>query len=231
MSKRNLLLTGLVAALLVMSAGSAQAASFVLRLSDGTTTVDINDNDIAYDKIATGDMIQVQAFTIGMFTINATVFTSYSASVPVDMRVGSMVVTSQGLGTLTATLWHTDLTAIGAVAGSSASATVGLTNPAGSVTFTNYVAGTQVFNTTLPGAPSTGSVAAPLLGPGPFSLASQLRFDFTTAAVRQINATSSLNLTGTPAVQPVPEPTTLFLFGPAALGLFGLSYRRRSKRA
>jgi hypothetical protein len=232
--KRLLLLSGLVAALLAVSASSAQAASFFLSLSDGTNTVEVHDG-AGLDTNTFANMISATSVAVGTFTVNVTATALSTASVPIDLRIGSMTVTSnQGKGKLTASLWRTDLSPAALSLGpsvtatSSAGATVGTTNPlgpAGYVAFNHSVAGTSVFSTEIPGTPTTGTAITPL-APALFSLVAQIEFNFTTDATRSMNASTSLKLANAPATA-VPEPTTLLLFGPGILGLLALGRHRR----
>jgi hypothetical protein len=234
--KRILLLTSLVAAMLATSTGTAQAEPFYLQFSDGVNPAVLFTDGLAGDSNTDPGWIQVNT-TIGNFSVIATVATlTDPGSGQLEFRVGMMRVTSlTGTGTLSALLWRNDLSPLTLGLGSPVTASSSVTGTfgtpaAGSVAITNKVNGTTVFSTTIPGVVTTGST--PLVSPlgDPFSLSSRLDFTFTKGSLGTITATDSLLLKG--SVTPVPEPTTLLLFGPGMLGLLALRWpRRRSKTA
>jgi hypothetical protein len=224
--KRILLLPVLIAALLTMSASAAQAGAFVLTLEDlaGGGPVTITDNELlGLDANLSADKIRFVG-TVGSFvvTIFANTYTPGPSGAPVQMNVSNFQVVSLSKGSLRATLSRTELSSplLGSSVVGVGTSNVTITG-AGSATFQSWIDETSVYNRSVPGGVSSTSSPVPV--GSEFALLSVLEFNFDGGGTMM--GSSDLQVRNAP----VPEPTTLLLFGPGLAGLAALRRRRRSK--
>jgi len=233
--KRILLLPVLVAAVLTLSAVAAQAAPFVLTLTDvtgGATTV-ITDQIAPAPGIPGDSNNKLDGILfigkVGSFdvTIFGNTYTPGPSGAPVQMNISNFRVTSTTAGDFRATLQRTGLSAglftdplVVGVATAGATLTA-----AGDVTFQSWVNGSTVFTpgaNTISGGTLAGSSGPVALG-GDLALQTVINFSFDGGGT--MNANTDLQVRSAA----VPEPTTLLLFGPGMLGLAAIRRRRRLK--
>jgi hypothetical protein len=238
---RTLLLPALVAVLLTISASAAQAAAFVLTLTDLDTpgaTVTIDDNSLS-DFNGSSDGI-VFLGTVGSFDVQVfgTTWIPGPTGAPVQMDLSNFLISSATGGRFTASLSRTGLASAlfggPTVVGIETYGATFAEGTVGSVTFQSWIdpnnsgtaAGTTVFNpavttTSNLGPPPPVMTSDPIALLGEVSLFSTLEFNLVGAG--SMNANTDLQ------VAAVPEPTTLLLFGPGMVGLAALRRRLRSK--
>ena len=241
MRKRTLMLPVLVAVLLAVSASAAQAAAFVLTLTDLDTpgaTVTIDDNSIG-DFNGSNDGI-VFLGTVGSFDVQVfgTTWIPAPTGAPVEMDLSNFLISSATGGRFTATLSRRGVSSAffsgPSVVGIATYGATFAEGTVGSVTFQSWIdpnnsggaAGTTVFNpavttSTNLGPPPPVMTSNPIALLGDLSLFSTLEFN--------LNGAGSLNANTDLQVASVPEPTTLLLFGPGMVGLAALRRRLRSK--
>ena len=231
---RTLLLPALVAVLLAVGATAAQADTFTLTLEDvGTSTVVVVDGDS--NDFAGPDSILFIG-TVGGFNVTV----NGDALPPDGMNLLNFIVSAPASGgEFKATLSRTGLGPLwGSYKGIAEYGARFEANefgivPDASVTFQSWIdpsnsgntgAGQVVFDPVgfAPGSFGPATVTSdPVTLVGDFSLVSQLDFVFATGG--SVTANTDLR------VAPVPEPTTLLLFGPGMLGFAALRRRLRSK--
>lgn len=241
MPKRLLLLPVLVAALLTVSATAAHADVFKLVLQDLSAPVSGSNPTIVFDDqdpdlINPGPDSILFSGTVGGFMVVVT----GDALPPTGMNLLNFILSApSGGGDFRATLSRTGLGALygsyRGVAEYSARFEQDANGafPDASVTFQSWVDpnnsgeagnGRQVFDPVVTAPGSIGPLTVqsiPIDLNGEFSLVSTLDFHFTSGG--SLTAQTDLD------VAPVPEPTTLLLFGPGMVGLAALRRRLRTK--
>lgn len=216
---------------LVALVGAPQAyATAELRISDGTNTVDITDNNLAA-PVCSGAVtgctdanggVNVVTFvgTIGTWTLNVSTGSSHGASVGTDLDLNTTNSTTAA-SNLTIQFSDSGFVSgghnftVGGTLQAPAGSSLTFTEYAGATKFalTNQIGSTLVFTTT-PFSGATGGSAAGT------ALTEQVVLHFTGAGSTSFNA----------ALTPVPEPTSIALFG--GMLLFTVNaIRRRSRRA
>jgi hypothetical protein len=224
--KRILLLPLFVAALLTTTATAAQAGIITLILDDENLGVTAEQTFTVPDNPAVNPDPISFVGTVGQFNVTFAANLSNPSSVaPLSMKFTNFQVSTQSAGNFRATLLGTDLysSALGTSVVSRGAATVTITGTAGNnATFYNSIDGTTVYSRSFPGAIPPAVSSALLVG-------SQLDL----VSVWDFNFVGSGNMMGSSELRvsdaPVPEPTTLLLFGPGMVGLAALRRRRRLK--
>lgn len=202
-------------------------ATVALQISDGTTTVTVNDGGSGDSNPAAGAVTYIGS--LGNFSLIVSTGASYpaagSATYP-EIDLSSMHITSgNGGGTLTVTVTQTGFDTdtadfIGAIGGTLGSGdTLAASYFEGSIPFdmTHQLGGTLNFG---PGGPQFSGATG---GTYPFSTP----YSLTEQAVVTMTANSTTSFDDN---LDVPEPGTLALFGSALVALGLISGWRRNRR-
>ena len=234
--KKYLFLIPMLMAVFLLVSVSAQA-SFILRLDDGTTSLDIQDNDPNDSSLGVG-VITFNGILSGAspWLVNVTTGLSKpvigSVAFP-EMDVNSVNVSSSAGGTLDIFLTDTDFGPLPGqnVSGIAFSQNIGGTtsgtvrteafaDPGNGEFVQTYSLGSQFFNTSPFSGGISGSTPAFPDATSPFSLTQWATITHTGAGSTSFDY----------ELKPVPEPATMLLSGLGLLGL-GVYLRRRSKKA
>jgi len=221
-------LASVACAAFAMAFAPQARATAELKISDGTNTIDIVDNGTATCTGAvTGcadanPSVNVVTYigTIGTWSLNVSTGSSHGASAGTDLDLNTVNSTS-ATSTLTIQFSDTGFP----VSGSEEFKVGGTLQGTGTLTFNEY-AGATKFSTTTPigstltfsSSPFAGSTGGAYTGGGAF----------TEVAVLAFTGPGSTSFDA--ALTPVPEPTSVALFGGALL-VIGSAFRRKLRRA
>jgi len=237
--RRVPILVAAVGALLLFTATPAQAA-FKLRISDGTTTITITDNDLNDLSGTTGAIAHTGSLGVFTFTLSSALSQPLP---PNNQYLASMQLTvtfsSTGAGTLTVTMTDTNFnlsatpyrldSQLGASGSGGFNAGTDATyksvfdpNNSGLNEFSSGGAGTTVVGPHLANNP-VGSFASAIINPtgNPFSLTGQTVINVTGASSGSIDATTQV-------IVPAPAGIALAFGGLSCLGLGALVRRRKA---
>ena len=205
-------IAALLAGIMMMAAGSAYALP-TLTLSDGTTTVTIEDGS-ALDTVGIAGIVGY-AGTIGNWLLSTN--TGFTPTVGPTMHLNS-ANTSTGAGELT--IKFTDALSAEWFGTGATAAVGGYVASGGTVDFTTYINSQQQ------------SYLGVFGGPGAFAESQTFQFTPTGQDIIELVAEIEHDAAGVTSfdfdVAPVPEPGTMLLLGAGFLGLAIYGKRRKN---
>jgi len=209
-----------VAVVLTAAPLAANASLMTISLSEPGFT------SVTSPSSSTG-AIGIPPISFGTFTFNSVSGQDQSAlAIPSILNAQSLNISSMTAGVLTIDVKSTGLTGFNQVLGTSSFAVNTLVGSITSVTETTLINGTQLASHSFTGIGTNVQTTPIDLGSGGTFTADDV-FVITSIGGVNGNANLTIDLSGTPASTPVPEPASLALLSVGLIGL-GLARKRRA---